>query len=87
MVVPGWAAFQSPQVLVRTEIISNVNSASWSGPDSATPENVSNTDWVWNSYITLFDRDSRPDVRSSSVSKPSGTSSVRYAWAEPHNVQ
>ena len=53
--------------------------------------NVSNIEKVWSSNITLFERDSSPEVRNSStsfgVSIPSGTSSVMNAWAVPQSVQ
>jgi len=35
--------------------------------DSARPVNVSSTDLVFSSYITLFDRDSSPEVRSTAA--------------------
>ena len=79
----GWAAFQSPQVLVRTVIISN--STPWSGPESPRPLNVSNRENDPYSNITLLERESRPEVRSSSG--PPSTVSVKYAWADPHRVQ
>ena len=77
MVVSGYAAFHSPQVLVTTLSISRAKSSSCSGPETATPRNVSNTEKVCRSNITLFDRESRPEVRSSMVSKPGGGRSVK----------
>lgn len=50
--------------------------ASCNGPDTAAPVNVSNTDIVARSYITLFERDSSPEVRSTSWSTPAGMWSV-----------
>ena len=87
MVVSGWAAFHSPQVVVTTVAWLRTTPFSRSGPDTASPVKVSNTDLVTRSYITLLDRDSRPEVRRMGVVTPSGTSSVKKAWAEPHSVQ
>ena len=63
----------------------NTTPASCSGPDSAWPVKVSTADHVLRSYMNLFERDSRPEVRSTGL-KPS-TSSVKYACADPHSVQ
>ncbi len=87
IVVSGCAVFQSPHVLVYTVVISSVNPASLSGPVSASPVKVSKTEKVLKSNITLLERDSSPEVRSSMGSNPAGTTSVKYAWAEPHRVQ
>ena len=57
------------------------------GPVSATPRNVSNIDRVSSSYMTLLDRERRPDVRRTSVLIPDGGSSVKNACAEPQSVQ
>jgi hypothetical protein len=74
-------------VVTTTVSGSSTSSTSWSGPDSARPVNVLKTESVTRSYITLFERDSSPDVRRMGVSTPSGTASVRKAWAAPHSVQ
>ncbi len=79
IVVSGCSSFHSSQVEITTEIISSSYPSSWRGPERALPRNVSNIEKVWKSNITLLDRDSSPEVRSSMVSKPGGTSSVKYA--------
>ena len=87
IVVSGWAAFHSPHVVVTTVVWGSTTPRSRSGPEMALPVKVLNTDLVTRSYMTLFDRESKPEVRSTGVATPSGTSVVRYACAEPHSVQ
>ncbi len=50
-------------------------------------ENVSKTEPVTRSYITLLERDSRPDVRRRAWRHHQEHRSVKNACAEPHSVQ
>ena len=54
---------------------------------TAWPRKVSSTDQDVMSYMTLLERISSPEVRSTGRSTPSGRPSVNQAWAEPHSVQ
>ncbi len=66
----GELRFHSAHVLTVTEVCSSTTPASRSGPLTASPVNVSNTDDESRSYITLFERLSNPDVRSTNGSAP-----------------
>ena len=56
IVVSGWAAFHSAHVDRTTVSSSNATPASCSGPETAAPVKVSNTDEVRKSYIKKFEK-------------------------------
>jgi hypothetical protein len=62
--VSGWSRFHSPQVVVTTVACSSSTPRSRRGPLSASPVNVSKAERLPSSYMSLFERLSRPEVRS-----------------------
>lgn len=81
MFVSGCAALQSPHVDVTTPTCSRTTPCSNIGPVTAAPVNVSKTERLPKSYITLLERDMRPEVRRTGSANPS-TLSVKNTCAE-----